>query len=174
MEVMPTNVILLGDTHLPRFGRQLPAPLIEGLRTADLILHVGDITQRFVLELLAEYAPTHAVAGNNDAPGLVEELGLSRVVTVDGLRFGMTHGHHGPGRTTPDRARRTFAAVDPPVDAICFGHSHQPKVERHGGTWLLNPGSPTDRRRQPTFSYLRLEVDGRELGPELVTYKQWR
>jgi uncharacterized protein len=174
MHMVPIHVVLLGDTHLPRFGRQLPPPLVDGLASADLILHVGDITQRFVLELLAEFAPTHAVAGNNDAPDLVEELGLSRVVTVDGLRLGMTHGHQGPGRTTLDRARRTFAAVDPPVDAICFGHSHQPKIERREGVWLLNPGSPTDRRRQSTFSYLRLEVDGAELRLELVTYRRWR
>ena len=171
---MPTNVVLLGDTHLPRFGRQLPGPLVSGLKAADLILHVGDITQQFVLDLLGEFAPVTAVAGNNDGPELTEGLGLSQVVTVERLRLGMTHGHSGPGRTTPDRARRKFATADPPVDAICFGHSHQPKIERDGDTWLLNPGSPTDRRRQPTFSYLHLEVDGLQLTPTLVTYESWR
>jgi uncharacterized protein len=172
---MATNVVLLGDTHLPRFGRQLPAPLVEGLRSADLILHVGDLTEPFVLDMLLEFAPTEAVAGNNDTPELVARLGSARVIQVEGIRFGLTHGHVPPGRTTPDRARRAFAGADPPVDAICFGHSHQPKVEREeGGGWLLNPGSPTDRRRQPAFSYLRLRVDGSDLRPELQTYERWR
>ncbi|MDP8904839.1 MAG: metallophosphoesterase [Chloroflexota bacterium] len=167
---MSKTVVLLGDTHLPRFGTRLPAALVAGLATADLILHVGDITESFVLDLLADFAPTHAVAGNNDPSDLAQRLGFVRTVQVEGLRLGMTHGHRGPGRTTPERARRTFVTADPTPDAICFGHSHQPLVEHQDGLWLLNPGSPTDRRRQPAFSYLRLEVDGSELRPELITY----
>jgi putative phosphoesterase len=164
------RVILLGDTHLPRFGRRLPRALEEGLADADLILHAGDITEPFVLDLLGTHAPTVAVAGNNDPPELVERLGLTRVVEVEGIRIGLTHGHAWPGRTTAERARRTFADADPPVDAIAFGHSHQPMVERVDGVWMLNPGSPTDRRRQPRCSYLRVEVDGADLRPELVTF----
>lgn len=167
---MTTRVIVLGDTHLPRFGRALPLPLIDALRGADRILHVGDHTESFVLDLLAAFAPTDAVAGNNDPPELAAQLGLSRVVTIEEIRIGLTHGHLGPGRTTPDRAVGTFADTDPPVHAIAFGHSHQPMIERRDGVWLLNPGSPTDRRRQPTFSFLRLTVDREELHPELVTF----
>lgn len=167
---MSTTVVLIGDTHLPRFGSRLPEPLVAGLRSADLILHVGDITQPFVLDLLAEHAPVEAVAGNNDSAALVERLGTTRVVEVEGLRLGLTHGHLGAGRTTPDRAWGTFATAARRVDAVCFGHSHRPLVERRDGIWLLNPGSPTDRRRQPTFSFLHLAIDGRELTPELVTY----
>lgn len=167
-----TTVILLGDTHLPRFGRQLPGPLVEGLRNAQLILHAGDLTDAFVLDELRRYAPTHAVAGNNDGPDLQRQLGLRRMVEVEGVRIGLTHGHAGPGRTTPDRARRTFEGEA--VDAIAFGHSHQPMIAHDGHRWLLNPGSPTDRRRQPTFSYLVLEVRGDRLRPDLVTYGRWR
>ena len=168
---MPTRLIIVGDTHLPRFGRGLPAALADALEAADRILHVGDHTEPFVLSLLEAFAPTDGVAGNNDPPELLHRLGSSRVVAVEGIRIGMTHGHLGPGRTTPDRAFRTFASQAPPVDAIAFGHSHQPMIERRNGTWLLNPGSPTDRRRQPTFSFLRVEVDGAELQPELVTFR---
>ena len=167
-----TTVVLLGDTHLPRFGRQLPGPLVEGLRNAQLILHVGDLTDRFVLDELRHHAPTHAVAGNNDGPALQRQRGLRRVVEVEGVRIGLTHGHAGPGRTTPERARRAFEAEA--VDAIAFGHSHQPMIAHDGHRWLLNPGSPTDRRRQPTFSYLVLEVRGDRLRPDLVTYGRWR
>lgn len=169
---MVTRVVLTGDTHLPRFGRSLPAALVEALTDADLVLHAGDLTDPFVLDLLAEHTPVVAVAGNNDAPALHERLGLTRVVEVEGVRIGLTHGHAGRGRTTPDRARNAFDGQG--LDAIAFGHSHQPVVERVDGRWLLNPGSPTDRRRQPTFSFLRLEVEGRDLRPELVTYAHRR
>jgi uncharacterized protein len=165
-----SRIILIGDTHLPRFGRVLPEPLVDALRDADHILHAGDLTEPFVLDLLDVHARTDAVAGNNDPPDLVERLGLARVVRIDRMRIGLTHGHHGPGRTTPERAWRTFAAADPPVHAVAFGHSHQPMVERRGSTWLLNPGSPTDRRRQPTYSFLRISVDEAGLRPELVTF----
>ena len=169
-----TTVVLVGDTHLPRFGRELPAPLVAGLAQADLVLHAGDITEPFVLEMLGRFAPVEAVAGNNDGLELQAALGSRRVVAVDGVRIGLTHGHLGSGRTTIERARLAFARDEPPVDAIAFGHSHQPLVERAGGQWLLNPGSPTDRRREPEFSYLRIDVSGRELRPRLVTYGAWR
>ena len=169
---MTTRIILIGDTHLPRFGRTtLPAPLTEALRGADRILHAGDHTEPFVVDLLESFAPTDGVAGNNDPPELVERLGLERVVTVEQVRIGMTHGHRGAGRTTPERAFHTFSNADPHVDAIAFGHSHQPMVERRNGVWLLNPGSPTDRRRQPVFSFLSLTVQGSVLEPELVTFR---
>jgi hypothetical protein len=166
-----TRVVAVGDTHLPRFGRQLPAPLIDALASADLVLHAGDHTDPFVLDLLEAFAPTHAVAGNNDPPELVSRLGFTRLVTVEEVRIGLTHGHLGPGRSTPERARRTFAQADPAVSAIVFGHSHQPMIEQVDGLWLLNPGSPTDRRRQPTFSFLVLEISEADLRPELVTFR---
>ena len=168
---MTTRLVIIGDTHLPRFGRALPVPLMEALAAADRVLHVGDHTQPFVLDLLEALAPTDAVAGNNDPPELHERLGAVRQVVVAGVRIGMTHGHLGPGRTTPDRALRAFAASEPPPDAIAFGHSHQPMVERRDGIWMLNPGSPTDRRRQASFSFLRVEVHGGELRPELVRFR---
>ena len=168
---MAARLVIIGDTHLPRFGQELPAPLVAALADADRILHVGDHTAPFVLDLLKAFASTDAVAGNNDPPELVPRLGTTRVVTVERVRIGMTHGHLGPGRTTPDRAFRAFAASDVRPDAIAFGHSHQPMIERRDGIWLLNPGSPTDRRRQPMFSFLHVEVDGTELRPELVTFR---
>jgi len=168
---MTTRLVIVGDTHLPRFGRVLPPALAGALAGADRILHVGDHTEPFVVDLLEAFAPTDAVAGNNDPPELLERLGTSRVVTVEGIRIGMTHGHLGPGPSTPDRAFRAFASLDPPADAIAFGHSHQPMVERRDGIWMVNPGSPTDRRRQPTFSFLHVEVDGTALRPELVTFR---
>ena len=163
-------IVVLGDTHLPRFGRSLPRVLVDALGDADLALHVGDVTDAFVLELIEHHAPVLAVAGNNDSVELGRRLPITRVASVDGVRIGMTHGHVGPGRTTPDRAMRAFASVDPPIDGLAFGHSHQPIVERRDGIWLLNPGSPTDRRREPTFSFIRLTLEGGSLQPDLVRF----
>lgn len=171
---MSTIVLLTADTHLPRFGWILPRQLLDAADHAQLILHAGDLTDEFVLEALSAAAPTVAVAGNNDGPELTSRLGTMRVAEVEGVRIGLTHGHLGSGRTTPDRAVRTFAEVEPPVHAVAFGHSHQPMVERRGDLWLLNPGSPTDRRRQPEFSFVRLVIEGDHLEPELVTYPRWR
>jgi uncharacterized protein len=162
------RVVIVGDTHLPRFGRDLPPPLVAALVDADRILHVGDITEPFVLDLLAAFGPVDAVAGNNDGPELQARLGTGKVVSIGGLQIGMTHGHAGPGRTTPERARRTFDGVE--VAAVAFGHSHQPMIERDGDLWLLNPGSPTDRRRQPSFTFLEVDIEGVELRPRLVAY----
>jgi putative phosphoesterase len=111
-----------------------------------------------VLDLLAEIAPTDGVAGNNDPPELVARLGRRKVVTVQGVRLGLTHGEIGPGRTTPQRALRAFAD-EARLAAILFGHSHIPLVQRlPDGCWLVNPGSPTDKRRQPRFTWALLEV----------------
>jgi uncharacterized protein len=165
-----TRVVVTGDTHLPRFGRALPADLARACESADRILHVGDITEPFVLDLLEGFAPTEAVAGNNDGPQLTARLGHDRIVVVEDARIAMTHGHLGSGRTTPERAWRRFVDGEPSVHAIAFGHSHQPMVERRDARWILNPGSPTDRRREPAFSFLRLVIDGAEITPELIRY----
>ena len=167
------RIALVSDTHLPRFGRQLPRALVEGLEQAgiDRILHAGDWTDPIAVELLEAIAPIDGVAGNNDGPALHERFGSRRVLDLDGLRVGVTHGHLGPGRTTPERARRTFEGEA--LDAIVFGHSHIPLVERlPGGTWLVNPGSPTDKRRQATYSWALLTVErGAIASVELVRFE---
>jgi putative phosphoesterase len=164
---------VVSDTHLPRFGTQLPPPLREGLLSArvDRILHAGDHTAPFVVDLLATIAPVDAVAGNNDPEELVERFGTRRIIEIEGRRIGLTHGHLGPGATTPARARRLFDGEA--VDVIVFGHSHQP-------TWLpgegrdpslLNPGSPTDRRREPAFSYALLTLGTGGVDARIVRYR---
>ena len=157
---------LVSDTHLPRFGTRLPEALTSGLRDAGVerILHLGDLTTMLAVELLEEIAPVDAVAGNNDGPEIVERYGRRKVVRLGGVRIGMVHGD-GIGGTTPERARRAFASDD--VDVIAFGHSHVPLAERDEGVWLINPGSPTDRRREPRFSYALLTLEGPSIRQEL-------
>jgi putative phosphoesterase len=134
------------------------------LRTADAILHAGDVVTVPVLdELRALGPPVHAVHGNVDEPALRAVLPEQRVVEVDAVRIGMVHVP-GPAAGREERLVRAF----PGCDAVVFGHTHLPLIRRHGGVWLLNPGSPTERRRSPFRSFLLLRVDGRRIRPRLV------
>jgi putative phosphoesterase len=159
---------VVSDTHLPRFGRALPRALSEGLREArvDLILHLGDFTAPFVPALFEAVAPFDAVAGNNDGPALVERFGRRKILNLEGLRVALTHGDLGAGRTTPERALNLFAADD--VRLVLCGHSHQPRVLDLGeGRWLVNPGSPTDRRRESRYSWALIDIVAGEARPQL-------
>jgi putative phosphoesterase len=162
----------VSDTHLPSFGRALPRALVEGFAAAGIerIVHAGDWTQPLAVELLEAIAPVAGVAGNNDGPVLQERFGTRRILELDGVRIGVTHGHLGRGSTTPERARRAFDGER--LDAIVFGHSHIPLIEPvPGGAWLVNPGSPTDKRRQATYSWALLSIEGGAIaGVELVRF----
>lgn len=162
------RIAAIADTHLPRFGRVLPRELRDGIRDAavDLVVHLGDVTSAEALPLFEALAPLEIVAGNNDPPELVARFGRRRVIAAGGARLGLTHGDLGPGRATPDRAAAMFEPGE--VDAVLFGHSHIPLVRRlEDGRWLVNPGSPTDKRRQPRFSWALIEILGGVIRPEL-------
>lgn len=164
---------VISDTHLPKFGRALPLALVDGLRSArvSLILHLGDFTGADVPALFEAIARFDGVAGNNDGPELVGRLGRRKIVTVEGVRLGLVHGDQGYGASTPERARRSFRADE--VDVVLFGHSHIPLVKQLGDErWLVNPGSPTDKRSQRRYSFALLHVDGatRAVMPRIVFY----
>ena len=148
------RVVILSDTHAPRRWRGCPTPVAEHLRGADLILHAGDVCTADVLDELAEFAPVRAVLGNNDGAD-VAAWGASETASfeLDGLPVAMVHdAGHKTGRTA--RMRRRF----PEARLVVFGHSHIPLDETGDGVRIFNPGSPTDRRRQPhgTIGTLRI------------------
>ncbi len=163
------KVGIVGDTHLPRFGDRLPAAVREGLRdeAVELILHLGDFTGLEVPALFEALAPLEAVAGNNDPPALVARFGRRKILELAGVRVGLVHGD-GRGGTTVSRSLAAFAGE--PVDVVCFGHSHQPLCERRDSVWVVNPGSPTDKRRQPRYSYAILEITRGRTAPRLVFF----
>ncbi|MGW2158975.1 metallophosphoesterase family protein [Nonomuraea sp. NPDC001699] len=136
------NLVALSDTHAPARWRSCPPRVAEHLRTADVILHAGDVCVRAVLDELAAYAPVHVVKGNNDGPDVVAPETLE--LTLEGLRIGMIHDS-GPAKGRLARLRRRF----PEAALVVFGHSHIPLDESGDGLRIFNPGSPTDRRRQP-------------------------
>ena len=149
---------------MPRGTRRLPAECLRRLETAELILHAGDFVRAAVLEELGRLAPVEAVAGNMDERALMELLPERRVVGVAGAQIGMVHV---PGPAAGRSAR--LAAAFPGCDAVVYGHTHAPDVSRVGDVWVLNPGSPTERRGSPAHSMLILDVDAGEIRPELVT-----
>ena len=152
-------VAVISDTHLPRGNRTLPAACVERLRSADLILHAGDLVTADVLaDLRALGPPVQAVHGNVDDEQVRRLLPSARLVDAGGARIAMTHDA-GPAGGRLRRLRARFADAD----AVVFGHSHIPLHERDdSGFQIFNPGSPTDRRRQPvhTMGLARVGDDG--------------
>jgi putative phosphoesterase len=134
------------------------------LERADLILHAGDVVAASVLEELQALGPVHAVFGNMDEAVLRESLPRDLVVEAGGARIGMVHV---PGPRVGREAR--LVARFPGCDAVVYGHTHVPEVEPHEGVWILNPGSPTERRSAPVHSMIELEVEAGEIRPRLVT-----
>ena len=151
----PMKVMVLSDTHAPRRWRSCPPRVAQELRGADLILHAGDVCTATVLDELAQYAPVTAVVGNNDGPD-VADWGAppAAELDLDRLRVAMLHDS-GPASGRLARMRRAF----PRAELVVFGHSHIPLDQSAGGLRIFNPGSPTDRRRQPhgTVGLLRIE-----------------
>ena len=139
------EIAILSDTHLPRGSRSLPEACVARLRAADLIIHAGDFVTLEVLEELRAIGPVVGVHGNVDSAAVRAALPASALVPVKDHRLAVVHDA-GPAGGRLRRMRARF----PTADAVIFGHSHIPLHERApDGFQLFNPGSPTDRRRQP-------------------------
>lgn len=151
---------VLADTHIPRRAKELPETLLPHLERADLILHAGDLMDPALLDALSAYAPVRAVRGNLDPP----EANLPEILELelDGVRIAMIHDA-GPKRGRRARMRRRF----PDARVVVFGHSHIPWLEDEDGLLLLNPGSPTDKRRQPHHTFALLRVEGGSVRAEI-------
>jgi uncharacterized protein len=155
---------IISDTHLPRGQRRLPDACLTHLREADLIVHAGDFSRVVVLEQLRALGPpVVAVHGNVDEAALKETLPDRLKVMIGGARIGLVHDA-GPSAGRLERLLRGF----PDCVAVIFGHSHIPLHERRDSFQIFNPGSPTDRRRQPERSMGLLRVDEGTVDFELI------
>ncbi len=150
------RLLLLADTHLPRRAKDLPAQVWDEVARADVVVHAGDWVDVALLDLLEERsARLLACWGNNDGPALRDRLPEVAHAELAGVRVAVVH-ETGP---SSGRERRADAA-HPDVDLLVFGHSHIPwDTVSPGGMRLLNPGSPTDRRRQPHCTCLTVRLD---------------
>jgi putative phosphoesterase len=151
------RLVLISDTHVPKRARDLPAPVWAAVEGADLVVHAGDWVDVALLDELESRATRLVgVYGNNDGPPLRARLPEVARFTAGGVRFAVVHETGGAA----GRERRCAAAY-PDVDVLVFGHSHIPwDTVADSGLRLLNPGSPTDRRRQPDKTYLSVVADG--------------
>ncbi|WP_284233957.1 metallophosphoesterase family protein [Arenivirga flava] len=154
---MATRLLLLADTHLPKRARRLPDEVWAAVDAADLVVHAGDWVETSLLDELEARAPVLGVWGNNDGSELRARLPEVARRTVEGVRMEVVH----ETGAAQGRERRCEAA-HPDADVLVFGHSHIPwDTVSPGGLRLLNPGSPTDRRRQPHRTYMTATaVDG--------------
>jgi hypothetical protein len=154
------RLLVLADTHLPKRARDLPEPVWAEVDQADVVLHAGDWVEVPLLDALeARSRRLVGVYGNNDGPGLRSRLPEIARVELAGVRFAVVH-ETGPSTGREHRCAQQF----PDVDVLVFGHSHIPwDTTAPSGLRLLNPGSPTDRRRQPFCTYLTAYVDAGRL-----------
>jgi len=137
----------------------LPEKILEEARSTELIIHAGDIVSEATLARLSQINQVEAVRGNMDFPELSSKLPNTRLLELGKWRVGVTHGHIGRGRDTPERALSMFPAES--VDCIVFGHSHVQMSETREGVLLFNPGSPTAGRGGLGNGYGILEVGGK-------------
>ncbi|QFU88917.1 metallophosphoesterase [Amycolatopsis sp. YIM 10] len=151
------RLLIISDTHVPQRARGLPAEVWARVEAADVVVHAGDWVDVALLDELERRSKRLiGVWGNNDGPELRARLPEVARVELDGLRLAVVH------ETGPAKGREARCAKEyPDTDVLVFGHSHIPwDTETGTGLRLLNPGSPTDRRRQPHHTYLTAAIEG--------------
>ena len=152
---------MISDTHVPMRARDLPQQVWDAIEAADVVVHAGDWVDVALLRAVEQRARRLiGVVGNNDGPPLRARLPEVAYADLEGVRLAVVHDT-GPAKGRESRCEARF----PDVGVLVFGHSHIPwDTTTPGGLRLLNPGSPTDRRRQPACTYLTAEVSGGVLG----------
>jgi putative phosphoesterase len=157
---VPVSLVITSDTHVPKRSRDLPHSLWAAVSVADVVIHAGDWVDVALLDLLEQRARRLvAVHGNNDHGVLRERLPEVARAEFEGLRFAVVH-ETGDAKGREARCAARF----PDADVLVFGHSHIPwDTTAATGLRLLNPGSPTDRRRQPHGTFLTAVADAGRL-----------
>jgi len=160
-----TTLLLIADTHVPARARRLPEAVLRAVDEADIVVHAGDWIDVATLDLLESRARVlHGVHGNNDGPALRERLPEIARFTVEDVEVAVIH-ETGAKQRREERMDADF----PGVDLLVFGHSHIPwDTVASSGMRLLNPGSPTDRRRQPVCTMMTVVIDGGRIDAALV------
>ncbi|MDQ0768945.1 putative phosphoesterase [Pseudarthrobacter defluvii] len=167
---MPLHLVLIADTHVPKRARALPGQVWEAIGNADVVFHAGDWVEAALLDEFERRSKRLlGVYGNNDGPELRRRLPGTATAVLDGVRFSLVH-ETGQAKGRELRCEAQY----PDADVLVFGHSHIPwDTVSPNGLRLLNPGSPTDRRRQPACTFMEAVVDGGRLAEvRLVTVRR--
>lgn len=158
------KVAVISDTHIPASCGELPDPLIEQLKKADLIIHAGDLTELYVLDELNRIARTEAVVGNMDSHKVRRLLPEKRILELGNFRIGIIHGLGHPDNLI-NYVKKRF--IGERLDCIIYGHSHRPSIDTIEKIIYFNPGSPTDKIFTPYNAFGILEV-GERLLPKII------
>jgi uncharacterized protein len=170
---------VISDTHIPSRARRVPDTALKYFEDVELILHAGDLSILAVVDQLSAYAPVEAVQGNVELPEVIATLPIKREIVVGGIGIGLIHNlgerkryvrnalrEFPPFKSAPDQendggniSRLSPALSSVQTRVVVFGHSHVPHIEEGPGLLLLNPGSATDRRRQPVCTIARLIIE---------------
>lgn len=154
------RLLLLADTHLPKRARALPGQVWDAVASADVVIHAGDWVEAELFDLMdAKSTQLIACWGNNDGAEVRARMPERADVTLDGVRITVVH----ETGAAVGREKR-MAAAYPDTDVLVFGHSHIPwDTVADNGLRLLNPGSPTDRRRQPFCTFMTATITRSQL-----------
>ncbi|KGX85810.1 metallophosphoesterase family protein [Pontibacillus marinus] len=144
------KIVVLSDTHMPKKGSGLPRQVLADLEDTDAIIHAGDWSSIDLHNELSKYAEVYGVYGNVDGEEITEIMKDKIILEFQGYRIGVVHGH-GEKKTTEKRVIEAFHEEE--VDLIIFGHSHLPLTRWYNKTLMFNPGSLTDKRKLPYYSY---------------------
>ena len=157
------KIAVLSDTHIPINTDDLPQAVYDGIKGVDMILHAGDLVELEVLDKLSAIAPVRAVCGNMDSEQVYRKLPKKDIIKIGPLTLGLIHGW-GPPVNMVQLVRKEFKKVD----AIIFGHSHNPLSQTKDGVLFFNPGSSTDRIFAPYNSYGILEIEESKILPKII------
>jgi uncharacterized protein len=156
LEVYKIKIGIISDTHLSKDIYKMNVLLKKYLKEVDLVIHAGDFKSSKVIELIKAHKKFAGVWGNNDGTAIKSEVKEKEIIKLGGYKVGIYHGH-GEGKSTIDTAYNMFK--EDKVDIIIFGHSHQPIIKTIHKTLMLNPGSPTSKRKERWYSLIILELD---------------
>jgi uncharacterized protein len=154
--VCKIKIGIMSDTHISKDTYKIDELLKKYLNDADIVIHAGDFKTMKVIELIKARKKFIGVWGNNDGAAIRAEIKEKEILKVNGFKIGIYHGH-GEGKSTIDKAYNMFK--EDKVDVIVFGHSHQPIIKTINKTLMLNPGSPTSKRKERWYSVIILELD---------------
>ncbi len=158
------KIVILSDTHVKKHSDKLFKFIDILFKEADMIIHAGDYVSSSVVSKLREHKNFVGVWGNNDKGYIRDLLKEKMIISVEGYRIGLYHGH-GNSKNTLERAYDEFSTDK--VDIIIFGHSHQPLILTKSKVLMINPGSPSYKRREPWYSYVILEIQDKKIDVQL-------